>query len=102
MLAKAPGTGLAVRMALGAASRDVLRMVVGEALRPVAWGVALGLPLALVAARLSQGFLYGVSPYDPMTFLGVPVALSLVALVASGLPARRATRIDPMLILRSE
>ncbi len=91
-----------VRIALGATPRDVLRFVVGRGLALAAGGVAVGLVLALIVTRLLAGFLYGVSPFDPLTFVGVPVLLVLVALLACWLPARRATKADPMVALRSE
>jgi ABC-type antimicrobial peptide transport system permease subunit len=93
---------IGVRMALGAGARDVERLVVGEALRPVGLGLAAGLPVAAGAAQLLSSFLYGVSPLDPVTFVGVPLALAAAALLASAVPARQATRIDPIQALRSE
>jgi ABC-type antimicrobial peptide transport system permease subunit len=68
----------------------------------VAVGLALGLALGAAAARWLRGFLYGVSPADPVTFVAVTVLLGLCALLAAWLPARRAARIDPMAALRSE
>ena len=65
-------------------------------------GVAIGLLLSLGLARLVASFLHGVSPFDPLTYGVVPAFLGLVALVASGLPARRATRVDPIVALRAE
>jgi ABC-type antimicrobial peptide transport system permease subunit len=65
-------------------------------------GLAAGLLLALAVTRLLAGFLYGVSPFDSLTFLGVPLALMLIALLACYLPARRATKVDPMIALRAE
>ena len=91
-----------VRIALGATPRDVLRLVMGRGLALAAGGVAVGLVLALILTRLLTGFLYGVSPFDPMTFIGVPVVLVLVAVIACFLPAHRATRADPIVALRAE
>ena len=91
-----------VRIALGASARDVLRLVLGRGLLLAAGGVAAGIVLAFAMARLMAGFLYGVSPFDPLIFLGVPSFLALVALLACYLPARRATRVDPVEALRSE
>lgn len=93
---------IGVRMALGARAADVRRLVVAQTARPVAAGVALGVVLGAVAARLLAGFLYGISPSDPVTFAGVTALLLFCALGAAYLPARRASRIDPMTALRTE
>ena len=93
---------IGVRIAVGAQRRDVLRMVMGEALRLAGLGVAIGLLLALAGARLLAAQLYGVSARDPLTFAAIPLLLALVALFASFLPARRAASVDPMAALRSE
>ncbi|MET0649041.1 MAG: ABC transporter permease, partial [Pyrinomonadaceae bacterium] len=89
-----------IRMALGAQRRDVLRLVLREALALVACGVALGLAGAWAASRLLAGFLYGVSTTDPLTFLGTTAVLVAAALLAVLVPARRATKVDPMVALR--
>ena len=91
-----------VRIALGATPQDVQRLVIKRGLLLTATGVAAGLVLALAMSHLMAGFLYGVSPLDPATFIGVPAGLTLVALIACYLPARRATRVDPMIALRAE
>ncbi|HUJ43160.1 MAG TPA: ABC transporter permease [Opitutaceae bacterium] len=91
-----------VRMALGAATGDVLRLVLWEGLALAAVGIALGLVLAMAVTRLLASFLFGVSPFDPVTFVGVPLLLALVTLLACWLPARRATQADPVVALRSE
>jgi predicted permease len=91
-----------VRLALGASSRDILGLVMRRGLLLIAAGVAVGLGVALVVSRLMTGFLYGVSPIDLATFVGVPLTLGLVGLLACYIPARRATRVDPMVALRSE
>ena len=93
---------IGIRMALGAAASDVVRGVVRSSLRLLALGTAVGLALALAATRLLSSLLYGVTATDPVTFVGVPLLLAVVALVASYLPARRATRVDPMVALRAE
>jgi predicted permease len=91
---------IGIRMALGAARSDVLNMVLGEGLRRVAIGLALGAAGSAAAGQLLHKFLYGVSPADPIAWIGVAILLSAVALAASWLPARRASRVDPMVALR--
>ena len=91
-----------VRMALGATASDIHRQVLLHGLRLTAAGVAAGLALALAVTRLLSRFLYGVSPFDFPTFAGVALLLALVAVVACWLPARRATRVDPIAALRAE
>jgi putative ABC transport system permease protein len=93
---------IGVRVALGAQPRDVFRIIVGQGLRLALFGVSVGLVAALVLTRLLQSFLFGISAYDPLTFIGVSVLLTLVAVAASYFPARRATRVDPMIALRYE
>ena len=91
-----------VRMALGAARTDVLRLIVGEAARLVAVAGIIGIVAALALTRLLRTLLFGVQPTDLATFLIAPVVLGSVALLAAALPARRATRVDPMVALRYE
>jgi putative ABC transport system permease protein len=93
---------IGVRLALGAQQRDVLGMIVGSGLRLAAVGVAIGFVASLALTRLMQGVLYGVTPYDPLTFGGVAIGLVAVAALASWLPAMRATRVDPLEALRAE
>jgi putative ABC transport system permease protein len=93
---------IGVRVALGAQSADVLRLVVGQGLRLVALGLALGLMTALALTRLMKKLLFEVSATDPAPYAGVALLLALVALLACWIPARRATKVDPMIALRCE
>ncbi len=93
---------LAIRMALGAERRSVLKLVFREGLRVTALGIVAGVGVGLVAGRVIANYLYGVSPSDPLTYLGVAVGLAGVSLLACFVPARRATRVDPMQALRYE
>ena len=90
---------LGLRMALGANRRDVLLMVLREALTLVAIGLAVGAPLTFLASRSMSALLYGVTPADPLAFSGGAAVLFLVAAVAAYLPAYRASRIEPMTAL---
>ena len=91
-----------VRRALGATTGDVVRSVVGGAARVLAIGVLVGVALSVALARLLGSMLFGVQPLDPVTFVLVIVVLGLTALVAVAGPAWKATRIDPVVALRSE
>lgn len=91
-----------IRIALGANTGQIIGMVVGQNLRVVALGLAVGLLSAVPAMRLLGGLLFQVGPNDPATFVAIGVTLTLVAVVASYLPARRGTRVDPVVTLKAE
>jgi putative ABC transport system permease protein len=93
---------IGIRIALGASRESILGMVVREGSRLVAMGAGVGLVASLLASRLMRGMLYEIGVADPMTFLAVPLLLTAVALLASYVPARRATKVDPVLVLRDE
>jgi putative ABC transport system permease protein len=93
---------IGVRMALGARATDVLAMVLRAGGLLAIAGVALGTAIALVSSRVLAGFLFGVTPSDPMVFIAVPALLAAVAVGACAIPARRAARVDPVVALRSE
>jgi len=93
---------MGIRIALGAGRREIVELVMGQALRITGWGVVLGVAGALAMGRAIASLLYGVTPHDPLVLFLVIVILAAVAAVASYLPARRATRVDPMVALRYE
>jgi len=93
---------IGVRMALGAQTRDVLRMVVNQGMRPVAIGLAIGIASAFALGRLITSQLYEVSAHNPALLAGSTILLAAIALIACLLPARRATHVDPIQALRTE
>jgi len=93
---------IGVRMALGAHAGQVGRMVVGQSLRVAAVGIAIGLAGALATTRVMQSLLFNVSPTDPATLAGVTVVLVILGAAAAYVPARRATQVDPVEVLRGD
>src|SRR4030095_1721933 len=90
---------IGVRMALGGGPRDVLRLVIGQVMKLVSAGLAIGLAGALALTRLMKTLLFGVSAYDPLTFGSIALLLAFVAMLACWIPARRATRVNPIIAL---
>jgi predicted permease len=93
---------IGIRIALGAQAADVLKLVLGQGVKLIGGGIALGLLLAFFLAQVMRSLLFGVSTADPLTFSGITLLLMLVALLACYIPARRATKVDPMMALRCE
>jgi predicted permease len=93
---------IGIRRALGAPTRDLIRMVVVEGLKPTVWGVALGVASALALGRLLSALIFGVTPHDITTLASVAIIITLVGVSATLLPAYRATRVDPVIALRDE
>jgi putative ABC transport system permease protein len=93
---------IGIRMALGATTSDVQSLVLREAFALTATGIALGLPLALLMGRALDGLLLRVSSVDPIVFIGTPLVLAAASMIASYIPARRATRVEPVAALRAQ
>jgi predicted permease len=93
---------MGVRMAIGATRRHVLALIVGWGMRLTALGIAIGFSLAYLVRGVAEGRLYGVATTDPVTYLGVGILFGIVALLASSVPAHRATKVDPLVVLRGE
>ena len=93
---------IGIRMALGAARRDVFRLILGEGGRLAVTGVAIGIVASYLVTQFLRKLLYGITPTDPLTFGAVAFLLLLTALLACYFPARRASRVDPVIALRSE
>ena len=93
---------IGIRLSLGAEPSAAVRLIMESGLRLVIGGVLIGLALSAAAARLLGSFLFGVSTYDPLTFITVPLVLVAVGALATYLPARRATRVDPTVALKAE
>jgi putative ABC transport system permease protein len=91
---------IGVRMALGADARQVLGMVIGDAMKMAVVGIVIGVALGFAATRAMKGLLFGVSAADPLTFTAVAVMIAGVTALASYIPARRATQVDPTIALR--
>ena len=92
---------IGIRLALGGGPRHVARMVIGDGMRMAVAGIVIGTIASLALARVLEGLLYGIAPTDPVTYVAIAVTLALVALAASALPARRATKADPVSALRA-
>jgi ABC-type antimicrobial peptide transport system permease subunit len=91
-----------MRMALGAAPRDIMKLILKQALLLTLTGGAIVLLAAFAVTRMMAGLLFGITPKDPLTFVQVAIVLIVVAIAASFIPALRATRVDPMLALRHD
>jgi ABC-type antimicrobial peptide transport system permease subunit len=95
-------TEIGIRIAVGASSGDVIRLVLGQSIAVTLAGIGLGLAGAAAVTRYLEGLLFGLTPLDPGTFAGVSLIFVIVSLMAAWIPARRATRLDPVVTLRAE
>jgi ABC-type antimicrobial peptide transport system permease subunit len=95
-------TEIGIRIAVGAGSLDVIRLVLGQSVAVTLVGITLGLVGAAAVTRYLGGLLFGLTPLDPGTFAGVSLLFVVVAMLAAFIPARRATRVDPVVTLRAE
>ena len=93
---------IGIRMALGARPGQVVRLVLASSSRAILAGVGIGIPGAFLAARLMRNVMYGVSPLDPVAYVSVTCLLAIAGLAASYVPARRASRVDPLRALRHD
>ncbi len=93
---------IGIRSALGAKRSHILKLVIGRGVGMASIGITLGLATSFGLTRFLTGLLYDVTAVDPMTFLGIPILLLVVSVSACYIPARRATRVDPLIALRSE
>ena len=93
---------IGIRLAVGGSRSNILRLVFTQGLRPLAFGLVVGLPAAIVVTRVLRVELVGVSPGDPLTFAGVIVVLITAGLLGCAIPARRAVRVDPVIALRGD
>ena len=93
---------IGIRMALGAQIRDVLRLIIGEGIKLAMVGLLIGFGVAWALTRLMKNLLFGVRPTDPLTFIVIASLLTFVALLACYIPARRATKVDPLVALRRQ
>jgi putative ABC transport system permease protein len=91
---------IGIRMSLGAGAGDIFRLIVGQAVKVVGIGLVAGVAIALAVTRVMSALLYGVAPTDPVTFVSICLLIGVIALLASYLPARRATRVDPLVAIR--
>ncbi|HEV2688194.1 MAG TPA: FtsX-like permease family protein, partial [Bryobacteraceae bacterium] len=93
---------IGIRMTLGAGAREVKRLILWQAMRPVLIGALIGIAGCAAVSQVLKVMLFGIGTHDPLAFVGVPLVLLSVALLASYIPARRATQVDPMVALRYE